>query len=106
MSNYPLKELVPVASNLVVQHFGLEEFDVDLKNDIMSSFRLKLKKVIDYLLDKDFEKLIHILYRIDIEEEKVKYALSGVDDKTPSDLITEFVIERELAKAETRLRYR
>ena len=57
------------------------------------------------MLEKDFEKLLNAMYRIDVDEEKVKFALSGDGEKSPAELITELVIQREMQKAETRLKY-
>ena len=106
MEEYTHEELIPIASQLIEQHFGLEEFVVAKKENQMEAFQSELRRVIDYLIEKDFERLVRVMYRIDIDEEKVKYALSGIDEKTPADLIVDYVIEREMEKAKTRLKYR
>ncbi len=106
MNEYSHEELIPIASKLVEKHFGLEEFSSIEKGDLLAHFRSELKRVIIYLLEKDFERLIQTMYRIDIDEEKVKYALSGIDEKEPAELITDYVVARELGKAEMRLKYR
>ena len=106
MNEYSQDDLIPIASKLVLDHFGLEEFNLEKKGDRMLSFKSELKRIIVYLLEKDFERLVRTMYRIDIDEEKVKYALSGLDEKEPADLIVDYVIEREMEKARTRLKYR
>ena len=106
MNEYSHDELIPIASKLVLDHFGLEDFSVKMEGDRMLAFESELKRVILYLLEKDFERLVRTMYRIDIDEEKVKYALSGLDEKDPADLIVEYVIDREMEKARTRLKYR
>lgn len=66
----------------------------------------KLTRIISYLLDKDFNRLLNIFYRIDLDEKKVAATLSlESPDKLPEKL-AELVMERELKKAETRIRYR
>ena len=106
MGEYTNNELIPIASELVLNHFGLEEFSVKEEGDRLGNFQTELKRIIVYLLEKDFERLVRIMYRVDIDEEKVKYALSGLDEKEPADLIVEYVINREMEKAKTRLKYR
>ena len=54
------------------------------------------------LLDLDFNRLMNILYRIDVSEEKVKKAFAEDD---PAFSIAGLIIERELKKVETRSKY-
>ncbi len=68
--------------------------------------RDKLKTVIDHLLEKDFERLLNAMYRLDIDESKFKEVLSGVFGNDVSGKLAEIIIERELRKVETRKRYR
>lgn len=68
--------------------------------------RNKLKAVIDHLLEKDFERLLNAMYRLDIDESKFNQVLSGVYGSDVSGKLAEIIIERELRKVETRKRYR
>jgi hypothetical protein len=61
-----------------------------------------LAEEIRMLIDGDFERLMNVLYRIDVGEDKVKTALSGND---PAFEIAGLIIERELKKVETRRKY-
>lgn len=63
-----------------------------------------LTERIAYMLDHDFEFLMHIFYRLDLNEQKVSNALTGGGDDPASQLAL-LVIERELQKIETRKRY-
>ena len=62
-----------------------------------------LAREISILLDRDFQHLLNVLYRIDVSEEKVKQAFAA---KYPAFEIAGLIIERELKKVETRKKYR
>ena len=64
----------------------------------------ELARAIEFLLDKDFEKLMHILYRIDVSESKVKEAFGLEQDVAQKIAI--LIIEREKQKVITRAEYR
>lgn len=85
----------------------LVEKDLDLSNS--ATVFIKLDKLhmwltgeIRILLDLDFNRLMNILYRIDVSEEKVKKAFAEDD---PAFSIAGLIIERELKKVETRSKY-
>ncbi len=63
----------------------------------------KLVPIISHLLDHDFQRLLQIMYRIDIDEAKLKSALADIK---PAKEISRLIIERELQKVKTRLYYR
>ena len=75
-------------------------------HDGFEKLRNKVKHVIDHLLQTDFEKLLNIMYRLDIDESKFKAVISGTYGNDVSGKLAEFVIERELKKMETRKRYK
>jgi siroheme synthase (precorrin-2 oxidase/ferrochelatase) len=92
-----------------------------LKNQIQHSLQLRpelvatttneeeltqlIKQLIQELIDSDFEKLLLILYRLDVDENKVKNAidLSGPADAPLS--IAQLIIEREKERIATRKQY-
>ncbi len=55
---------------------------------------------IDMLIHTDFQKLLHILYRLDIDENQLKLRLRGKEDA--GRLIAEMILEREKQKAISR----
>jgi hypothetical protein len=61
---------------------------------------------INELIDKYFNKLVNLLYRIDISEQKLKIALQN-EDKTisSSKTIAKLIIERQLQKLEFRKKF-
>ncbi len=64
----------------------------------------ELARAIQFLIDKDFEKLMHILYRIDVSEIKVKAAFGLEQDVAQQ--IALLIIEREEQKVITRAKYK
>ncbi len=65
---------------------------------------LWVMRAVEELLIKDFEKLIHILYRIDVSEQKLKEALAETNDN-PAAVIAKMILEREMQKVATRKKY-
>ena len=65
---------------------------------------LKIMRVVENLMEKDFQQLINVLYRIDVSEAKLKEALALSTDN-PASVITKMIIERELLKVEFRRKY-
>ena len=66
----------------------------------------KVAKAVLYLLQKDLGRLLNILYRIDVEEQKVKQAMLASSEAEVADQIAHLIIKRELQKAQTRFIYR
>ncbi|HEV7621219.1 MAG TPA: hypothetical protein VGO09_05780 [Flavisolibacter sp.] len=54
---------------------------------------------INFLLVNDFNKLIYLLYRFDIDEQRLKSLLAKNKETDSASLITELLIERQLQKA-------
>lgn len=67
-------------------------------------FVKELTRAIQYLIDTDFEKLMHLLYRVDVSEQKVKQAF-GLEHDVAHELAL-LVIEREKQKVITRAKYK
>ncbi|AMS28189.1 hypothetical protein AEM51_11895 [Bacteroidetes bacterium UKL13-3] len=59
-----------------------------------------------YLLLHDMEKLLNILYRIDVNEPKVKAAFAQNNPKLIAPTIAQLILDRELQKAESRRKYK
>lgn len=57
------------------------------------------------LLSRDPERLMHILYRVDTEERKVQQIFRDIPPAEMAAALADLIIDRQLAKAETRARY-
>ncbi len=62
----------------------------------------KLAEHIRFLLNKDFNRLIYILYRVDVPEQKVTETLQNHPEQDAGSTIAGLLLERTLQKAYTR----
>mgnify|MGYP000719400913 FL=1 len=58
----------------------------------------QIKPIISRMINLDSERFFTLLYRIDIEEEKVKSILFGKQELAVDEEITHLIIRRELVK--------
>lgn len=83
----------------------LQEFEGDLpyhKEAVIES----LRQLIVYLLLHNLEKLWNILYRIDVNEQKVKALFAQNDPGKIAPEMAKLIYERLEQKAQTRILYR
>jgi len=64
--------------------------------------RQKLSAYLNKLINDDFEKLVQLLYRLDIDESKLKRALQDHQQHHTGELIADMIIERQLQKIKSR----
>ena len=84
-----------------------QSMEIDLPEDI--SFDLlkeQLSLHINSLIHLDFQKLVSILYRVDVSESKLKHLLKENQGFDAANIITDLIIERELQKIRSRQEYR
>jgi ABC-type phosphate/phosphonate transport system ATPase subunit len=100
------KQDLQTGLSLIRKDFNLDETEFSIHNTELSRETLlqQLKRLVNYLLEKDFGKLLQVLYRIDISEEKLKAALAS-DEGDPVTLISNMILEREMQKVATRKKY-
>lgn len=61
-----------------------------------------ITRYIQELINQDFEQLLYILYRIDINENKVKKAIANATPEQSASIIAEMILEREKQKIVSR----
>jgi hypothetical protein len=71
-----------------------------IHNDNLAAFTKELSHYINHLINTDFERLVSLLYRIDVDENKIKTLLET--NAISSDIIAQQIIERQLQKIKTR----
>ncbi len=81
-------------------------FDNEIKCNNYDELLNWLTEQVVYLMLNDMEKLLGILYRIDVNEKKVKQAFAQTQPQKIAPLIAELILQRELQKAESRLKYK
>jgi hypothetical protein len=59
---------------------------------------------VEELLQNDFARLINILYRLDVDEEKIKMQINDMRGASVAQLISKLIIERQLEKLQAKWR--
>lgn len=65
-------------------------------------FKQHLAAHINHLINHDFEKLVYYLYRIDVDENRMKKLLEAEEGENAPGLIADLIIERQLQKIKSR----
>jgi hypothetical protein len=95
-------DLIFETGKLVNKDFELAESDFISEEDLERA----LSAVIHRMIDRDLEKLFSILYRLDVNEQKVHAALRKNNDIAPHIAIAKLIIKRHKEKLESRLKYK
>ena len=86
-----------------IQQYLQNQFEVSASMELsMNQLENLLAERINHLIKKDFSHLVLLLYRIDVNESKLKTLLKENPDNDAGILIARLVIERQLQKIETR----
>ena len=67
-----------------------------------SELEEQLAAYINKLIEKDFEKLVSLLYRLDVSENKLKNLLKLNAGENAGMIIAQLIIERQLEKIKSR----
>ena len=97
--------LIDQTINQIKKDFIEFDFSIEVTNkgnNLFEELIAEISPVIDYLLEKQLEKLMSLIYRIDIDERKIKLALNA---EKPHVSISELVVKRELQKVVIRNYY-
>ncbi len=78
--------------------FNIYDREVLKQND----FESDLANYLDHLIKKDFEKLIQILYRIDVDEKKLRKLLEQFPQSDAGKIMASLILERQIKKIEFR----
>ena len=73
-----------------------------LTKEESSVFYRQSSENINLMINNRFKELVQVLYRLDVDEKKLKILLSEGDDKNSADIITSLIIDRQLQKLKTR----
>lgn len=98
-------EIQKESVDLIVKNFELSKTGIPSQITI-EELKNILSKKIQLLLEKDVEKLLQILYRVDINENKSKIAFSKKSVSLIALNLAELIIQRQIEKMKTRERYR
>jgi hypothetical protein len=75
------------------------------EEEAWATLRKLVAEKVQYLMEHDVEQLKYVLYRLDINERKVKTVLAESPFGEAPAGIAELILKREMEKARTRLQY-
>jgi len=73
---------------------------------LTNNFKEELAAYVNQLINKDFEKLVFLLYRIDVKESTIKQLLALPSSQNSGEIIADAIIERQLEKVISRQQYK
>jgi hypothetical protein len=83
-----------------------QQLEVLKENDTtVKTLHQKLSSLINDLVNTDFGKLVQLLYRLDIDEKKLKKILQEYPGRDAGEMIAELIIERQLQKIRSRRQF-
>ena len=83
-----------------------KQIDTNLTEDISrNELQQKLIVFINDLIQNNFQRLVAILYKVDVDENKLKRILKEDAGKDAAGIIARLIIEREIQKIETRKQF-
>jgi hypothetical protein len=83
-----------------------EQLGISIKEDQLSLGKQILVNRVNELIIHDFERLVGLLYRLDIPEKKITQLLAEHMQQDAAVLITDLMITREMEKIKSRQAYR
>ena len=72
------------------------------KDDSFEKIHATLVAHISELINSDFHQLVSLLYRIDVNEEKLRTILHDTPGQDAAELIADMIIERQIQKTQSR----
>src|SRR4051812_5182133 len=79
-----------------------ETFSLELKENTYEQLKARLAVRINDLINNDFTLLIHLLYKVDVNESKLKRLLKENNTSDAAEIIASLIIERQLQKIRSR----
>jgi hypothetical protein len=103
MNNENLPVLIQNSAQKLGEYF---ENDLVAESTTYQQLHERLTALIVYLLLHKMELLLQVLYRVDVFEKDTKAAFAQNDPKLIAPELAKLIIDRELKKAETRIKYK
>lgn len=79
-----------------------DTFSLNISTSNYAEIKEVLVKKLNDWINNDFNKLIHVLYRIDVSESKINQLLRDNRSMYAADILADLIIERQLEKIRTR----
>ena len=83
-----------------------QSLNIELPEKIsLAELEEMLATYINQLIQNDFEKLVSLLYRIDVSENKLKNLLQQYADENAGKIIAQLIIQRQQEKINSRKQF-
>ena len=89
-------------TDLIARDFPIENTDGEITEEKLLEL---LAEQIAFLIEHKMEFLMSLLYRLDVDERKVDFALSPLSPNPPHLAIAALVLERQKQRAFTKMTY-
>lgn len=73
--------------------------------DELSARREELERAINAMIVSDFDGLLQLLYRLDIDEAKLRRHLKDMRGEDAATIITDMIVDRQLQKIKSRQQF-
>lgn len=84
----------------------VEHITTSLTPQQTEAIQQQLEQSINDLIQNNFERLVQLLYRIDVNEKRLKQLLNDYPQTDAATIIARLIIERQLQKVKTRKQFR
>lgn len=92
---------------LEIRNSITEQFELSCPEKIsMEELERELSVKINWLIQNNFEQLVFILYRIDVNESKLRLLLNQFTGEDTGKIIAQLIIERQTQKIITRQQFK
>ena len=96
--------MTEIDSNIISQLSTRLEIEFP-KDNSMEEVKTAIANQVNYLINHDFNKLVRILYKVDISEQQLKINLQEHKEDAAM-VIAEMIFEREMQKIKTRKQFK
>jgi hypothetical protein len=72
----------------------------------LADLRLRLQATVNNMITGDFQQLVNLLYRVDVNERKLKYLLQENVGEDAAAIIAGLIIDRQLEKIASRRQFK
>jgi hypothetical protein len=98
-------ELYPSLVEKLNKDFALEKESLPAKTDLTDIRNHLIDKVKD-LMAGDYQRFLNSLYRIDVNEDKVRAIIHSKDKVSIPEKLADLIIERQLMRIRTQVYYK
>jgi hypothetical protein len=96
-----------MSEDLLLRNFLQQEFSLEYsQGQSLEALQEALAMHINHLIHHDFQQLLVSLYRIDIDESRLKSLLAENPELNAGSLIAALIVERQLQKIKTRQQFK